>query len=347
MGEHYRQLTRTDRIKIESLLRVKCSTKQIAEILQVNPSTVYRETKRGEYEHLNSDWTTEIRYSADLAEERYQKNLAAKGGGLKIGKNRAYADYIEQKIVDEKYSPQAALGAALHEKKSFGVTICKVTLYSYIDKGIFYRLTNKDLPVKGQRKKKYNKVVRINKADITGTSIERRDAEIDKRETFGHWEMDTVKGKKKSQNSLLVLSERKTRKEIIKKLPSHTADAVVAALDDLEREWGARFSKVFKSITVDNGKEFSDCEGLERSAFNKNKKRTKLYYCHPYSSWERGTNEVQNKLIRRHIPKGTDFDNYPIKEIARIEAWINDYPRWLFKYESANDRFDREVKLLA
>lgn len=344
---HYRQLTRTDRIKLESLLRVKCPKSEIAKILQVNPSTVYREIKRGEYTHRNSDWTEEVRYSSDLADRRYRENLAAKGGGLKIGNDIALAEYIENKIVDEKYSPEAALGAAAKEKKSFKVSICKTTLYNYINDGLFLRLTNKNLPVKGKRKQKYNKVIRVAKTDLAGESIEKRPEEILKREEFGHWEMDTVKGKKRSKRSLLVLSERKTRKEIIVKLRSHTADAVVEAVDNLEREWGSQFSKIFRSITVDNGKEFSNCKGLELSAFDKSKKRTKLYYCHPYSSWERGTNEVQNKLIRRHIPKGTDFDEYPIEEITRIEAWINNYPRHMFGFETANDRFQSELMKLA
>lgn len=107
--------------------------------------------------------------------------------------------------------------------------------------------------------------------------------------------MDTVKGKRgKSKNSLLVLTERKTRDEIVMKLPEHTAAAVVNALDVIERKWGDMFKQVFKTITMDNGSEFADCEGIERSALGAGS-RTKTYYCHPYSSYERGSNEVTNK----------------------------------------------------
>ena len=161
--------------------------------------------------------------------------------------------------------------------------------------------------------------------------------------------MDSVLGQRgKSKNTLLVLTERKTRNEIIFKLPDHTDEAVVAALDRLERKWGAdMFKRVFKTITVDNGSEFADAEGLQRSIINEGEKRTKVYYCHPYSSWERGTNEVTNKMIRRKIPKGTNFDDRTEEEVESIENWINGYPRKIHGYHSAGELFKEEVKQLA
>lgn len=122
----------------------------------------------------------------------------------------------------------------------------------------------------------------------------------------------------------------------------------VAALDRLERKWGAdMFKRVFKTITVDNGSEFADAEGLQRSIINEGEKRTKVYYCHPYSSWERGTNEVTNKMIRRKIPKGTNFDDRTEEEVESIENWINGYPRKIHGYHSAGELFKEEVKQLA
>ena len=76
-------------------------------------------------------------------------------------------------------------------------------------------------------------------------------------------------------------------------------------------------------------------------------KRTKVYYCHPYSSWERGTNEVTNKMIRRKIPKGTNFDDRTEEEVESIENWINGYPRKIHGYHSAGELFEEEVKQLA
>ena len=76
---------------------------------------------------------------------------------------------------------------------------------------------------------------------------------------------------------------------------------------------------------------------MERSIRNLGKQRTKIYYAHPYSSWERGTNENSNKLIRRFIPKGIDISKVSKKKIKYIEEWMNNYPRRIFGYKSAND----------
>ena len=276
---------------------------------------------------------------------------AVRGTQLKIGNDIAYANYIEDKIVNEDYSPAAVLGELKAQGKEgdFSVTVCVTTLYSYIDKGIFLKLSNKNLPVKKNKKRNYKKVQRQQKRAAAGESIDKRPKEIDTREEFGNWEMDSVLGKRgKSKNTLLVLTERKTRNEIIFKLPDHTDEAVVAALDRLERKWGAdMFKRVFKTITVDNGSEFADAEGLQRSIINEGEKRTKVYYCHPYSSWERGTNEVTNKMIRRKIPKGTNFDDRTEEEVESIENWINGYPRKIHGYHSAGELFEEEVKQLA
>ena len=92
---------------------------------------------------------------------------------------------------------------------------------------------------------------------------------------------------------LLVLTERLTRKEIILKMKDRTASSTVKAIDRLERRYGKSFFKaLFKTIAVDNGVEFADCAGLESSIHGG--QRTNVYYCHPYSSWERGSNENQN-----------------------------------------------------
>lgn len=172
-----------------------------------------------------------------------------------------------------------------------------------------------------------------------GESIEQRPEEIDEREEFGHWEGDTVysgKGKRKTTRALLTLTERKTRKEIIIAIPNRKAETVVKALDALERKLGARrFRAIFKSITFDNGTEFAAAEELERSCINKHLPRTKVYFCHPYSSWERGTNENTNGMIRRRFPKGTNFAAVTNAQIAQAENWINNYPRKILGYKSS------------
>lgn len=344
-----RQLTMTDRIKIEALRKAGHSVIEVAKQIGVHRSTVYNELKRGQYMHRNSDYTEELRYSPDIAQRKCEENLKVRGTQLKIGNDLEYANYIESRIADNDYSPAAVLGElkAQGREREFKTKICVTTLYSYIDKGIFLRISNKDLPVKKNRKRGYHKLQRVQKRANAGTSIEKRPEEIEKREEFGHWEMDSVIGQRgKSKNTLLVLTERKTRNEIIFKLPDHTAESVVAAVNRLEKKWGDLFKSVFQTITVDNGTEFSACSELEKSVLD-NGKRTKLYYCHPYSSWERGTNEVTNKLIRRHVPKGTDFDSKTDEDIQIIEDWINDYPRKIHGYHSARELFDDEIRKLA
>lgn len=341
----FKHLSRTDRLTIETMLKDGKSKKEIAERIGVDESTIYREIKRGQYEHRNSDWTTEMRYSPDIAHEKYKENLKAKGPDLKIGNDQELADYIEKRIADDGYSPEAVLGEIKQKELPFQTSISKTTLYRYIDMGLFLTITNKDLPVKGRRKKKNKKVRRQARASA-GDSIEKRPEEIDVREEFGHWEMDTVVGKKgESKHSLLVLTERKTREEIITLLYEHTMEQVVKALDSLEEKWGSLFSQIFKTITVDNGSEFSNCAGMEKSALGDGS-RTKVYYCHPYSSYERGTNENQNRLIRRRVPKGENFDDRTEEDIQDVEDWINNYPRKLFGYRTAQTMFNMELKAI-
>lgn len=201
--------------------------------------------------------------------------------------------------------------------------------------------TQEELPRHGKKKHKYKKVKKNKSASRApaGESIEQRPEEIDEREEFGHWEGDTVysgKGKRKTTRALLTLTERKTRKEIIIAIPNRKAETVVKALDALERKLGARrFRAIFKSITFDNGTEFAAAEELERSCVNKHLPRTKVYFCHPYSSWERGTNENTNGMIRRRFPKGTNFAAVTNAQIVQAENWINNYPRKILGYKSS------------
>lgn len=343
MGKH---MSRNDRIAMETLLNAGHSKEEIAEQLHFHRSTIYREYNKGKYIHRNSDYTEEERYSSDLGQKAHDYAQEGKGRALKIGNDRELAEYIEDKIVNDRFSPEAALADVERSGIEFKTTISLRTLYRYIDNGIFLKLTNKDLPIKS-KKKKHNKKVQVQKRASAGESIENRPEEAKDREIFGHWEMDTVKGKRGvTKSCMLVLTERKTRDEIIIKIKDQGAASVVEALDRLERKYGDMFYKIFRSITVDNGVEFADYEGLERSVL-KEGKRTFVFYCHPYSSWERGTNENNNRLIRRHIPKGVDFEDTTDAEIAYIEEWINNYPRGIFNYKTSAESFEEEIRKLA
>ena len=165
-----------------------------------------------------------------------------RGTQLKIGNDIKLANYIEQKIVENHYSPGALIGEMRRTGmfKEFNTSICEKTVYNYIDKGIFLSLTNKDLPVKGKKKRKYNKV-HIQKRLERGISIEERPKNVNSRKEFGHWEMDSVIGKRgNSKKTLLTLTERKTRREYVFLQRDKSAGAVVDTLDILERRWGKR-----------------------------------------------------------------------------------------------------------
>lgn len=339
---HYKTLNWEQRLKIEALHKAGLSATRIAKEIGVHFTTIYRELKRGQYEHRNSDWTTEIRYSPDKAEQRKQDYLRAKGAELKIGNDRAYAEYIEYMIRVEKYSPAAVLGEIKRKGLQFDTTVCKQTLYRYIEQGVFLTLTNQDLPVKRNKKEHKHRKVKAAKPQ-RGTSIEKRPEEINARLSFGHWEMDCVEGAKGTKGTLLVLTERLTRYEIIRKMKDKTAESVVKALHSIEKEYTAPlFRIIFKTITVDNGTEFSDVLGIETARSGK-KARTKTYYCHPYSSWERGSNENQNKLVRRHYPKGCNFDPISAAEIRKMQNWINNYPRKMFDWYCSADLFQAHI----
>ncbi|MDR2589830.1 MAG: IS30 family transposase [Oscillospiraceae bacterium] len=330
---HFKHLTENDRLIIESMLNQKRKPEEIADRLGFNKSTIYRELNRGRYTRLSHDYIYYETYSPDIAHERYRQNLKNKGPALKIGDDHKLADYIEHKILHYKYSPGAILGEIKINGLVFDTTISISTLYSYISKGVFLRVTNKDLPNRGKQKKQYRRIRQSRPSK--GDSIEKRPHTINNRIEFGHWEMDLLEGTKKSKSAILVLTERMTRIQINEKIPNKKSASVIQALQRLKKRYGKRFAENFKSITVDNGSEFQNCLEME--------KYTKIYYCHPYSSWERGSNENQNRMIRRHFPKGTNFDNVTKKSISQAETWLNNYPRKIFGYKSANEIYSELI----
>jgi len=227
-----------------------------------------------------------------------------------------------------KHSPDAVTGEMKQKNHKLKGSICTKTLYNYIDRGIFEGITNHTLWEKRKRRRRrYKQVSRISLKNKGSRSIEERPERVNNRLEYGHWEGDTIVSRRLGgKPGLFTLTERMTREEIIMKIDSLTQHAISKALNKLEHNHGGCFKKKFKSITLDNGREFLDWESIEQSILN-GKKRTLVYFAHPYSSWERGTNENQNKMIRRFIPKGTDISKLSDREIKRIEDWMNNYPR--------------------
>lgn len=350
MRAPYKHLEITDRLRIERWIKQGMKPREISEKLHVHISTIYRELKRGQYERLNSKtWEMETAYSPDIAEEKHQEHLKNKGTDLKIGNDHEFARYIENTIIEKDCSPAAALGYAKNAGIEFSTTLSVATIYSYIHKGVFLRLTMADCPRHGKHKNAYKHVEKVTPARApAGESIDNRPEEVKDRSVFGHWEMDTVySGSKQSKKALLTMTERKTRKEIIILIPNRKAETVVRAIDALERKNGAaKFRLIFRSITVDNGSEFAAADELEKSCINKTIPRTTVYFCHPYSSWERGSNEHGNGMIRRRHPKGTSFEDVSKAQIADTEEWLNNYPRRVLGYRSAEMAFQAELRAL-
>ncbi len=332
-------LTWNDRLTIEKMLREGYSKPQIARYLGVHHSTIYDECRRGAVELKRSDLTTYISYSADVAKDYHLERKRNMEKPLKIGKDLRLARWLVATISDG-YSPSAACSMmGKTPETTFSCTLCRQTVYKYIENGYLWPLTNKALRYKKDEKRTYNRVKAAAKAP-RGDSIERRPAYINDRQEPGHWEMDSVVGVKGTKAALLVLTERVTRFEIIIKMRDDTAASVVRALDRLERKLGtATFREIFKSITVDNGSEFADCKGMEASCKAPGEARTHIYYCHPRSPGERGSNEKQNQLIRWFFPKGTDFRKVQAKKVRQVQDWINNYPRLILDWHTSAELF--------
>ncbi|MFC1808233.1 IS30 family transposase, partial [Candidatus Omnitrophota bacterium] len=216
--------------------------------------------------------------------------------------------------------------------------ICTKTLYNYIDAGIFADITNESLWQKRKRQKRaYNTIRRIGLKNPTARRITERPLAANERLEYGHWEGDCVKGKQGSKTTLLTLTERKTLEEIIIKLEQATQEEVRKAIDKLEKKYAETFKLKFKTITFDNGTEFLNWKTLELSVFDQKTHRVTIYFAHAYSSWERGSNENANRIIRRFIPKGVDIANFDKSKIKSIENWMNNYPRKSLGYKSAKE----------
>lgn len=322
-------ITERQRYEIELLLKERYSKPQIAKVLGIKYNTLYKEIVRGTVEQMDSLLAVHEVYKADYAQMVYEKSTSNRGRNLKIGSDHRLAAYIETMIREKKYSPEALIRHIEIEDLHFDTTLCPKTIYNYLDMGLFLHADNSDLPYKkpGKKKKKEEKpTVSLN--NRKGRSIEERPKSVLDREEYGHWEMDTVVSAQGTGLScLLVLSERMDREEILMKIRNKKSSTVVRALNRLEKQYGSKaFREKFKTITCDNGVEFLDAKGIEKSCITK-QQRTIVYYCHPYSSYERGTNENINRMIRRFFPKGTNFDDVTPAQVSFVQDWINNYPR--------------------
>ena len=343
-GKH---LTRDERVVIERMSRGGRPPRDIAEVLGRNCRTIERELVRGRVEHKDSELRVKIVYSSDRGQAVHDLNTTAKGPELKLGANHALAEYIGHRIAEHKESPDV-VAFRMRAARMDGA-VCTKTLYSYIDQGLIPGVSNETLWEKRKRRNRPRRSLhRSRKRPQKRESIESRPAHVEKRVEFGHWEIDLVVGPTAGSNAaLMTLVERKTRQMICRKIPDKSQASVLRAIKAIEAQFGARrFRRMFKSITADNGSEFLDVESLQRSAFSK-RQRTRLFYAHPYSSWERGSNENANRMIRRFIAKGRDIARFTLKAVREVVEWINNYPRRILDFVTPHQLFTNELKAIS
>ena len=333
-GKKYKHINYVERRQIERWYNKEGkSKKEISELLNKSERTIRREINKGLVNNLTYELEEITIYSADYAEKKYQYNLEAKGPELKIGNDYALVEYLENGIKKERKSPEVLIVEIERKGLKFKTKICAKTVRNTIKLGGVFNLEAKDMIYKKKYKSK-NREKTVCIAIPAEKSIEYRPKEADTREEYGHWEGDLLIGQKRRSAVLFTLTERKTREEIIIKLPNKEAAGVATALDKLENKYKNKFYEKFKTITFDNGNEFRAYKELEKSARRK-KKRIEVYYAHPYCSGERGSNENNNRLIRRFIPKGTNMNNITEEFIQWIEDWMNNLPRPMFKYKTS------------
>ena len=247
-------------------------------------------------------------YSADFAQKNYEINRkrSVKQPSLTNALKTKIVHYIKQ-----KYSPEMMV-------KAKGVPASISTIYYWIHHG---QLGVSKANLLYPRKKKSLKKQASPNFKPAGQSIEQRPESINQRDNIGDFEIDTVIQTRAKNECLLTLTDRKSRYQIIRLIPDKSAASVNQALRLILQEYQ------ITSITADNGAEFSRLSDVFDPKH--------IYYAHPYSSWERGTNENHNRLIRRWLPKGSK--NATQQQVAFIEHWINNYPKKVLDYKSPRE----------
>lgn len=283
-----------------------------------------------------------IPYNAHNANEDYKFKRALSKAHYILDQYPKMRKFIEDKIKIDGWAPDVIVGYMnkheMYLEDGF-TSISTPTIYNAIRYGIIdVKPEDTRRMVKFQKNQKdlVKKEVPENKKQY---SIENRPDNVNNREEFGHFELDTVLGTNKGNHQcLLTLTERKTRFEIIFKIEAKTAELVVEKFNQIKAFLKHDYDSLFKSLTTDNGSEFSDFLNIIKGT------DTKIYFCHPYASCEKGTNERHNGLIRYFIPKGNLIENYSSGDINKICNWMNNYPRKILDYRTPLEALQDEVK---
>ena len=327
----YIRLSLSDRIEIEKLLSQNLSVSKIAVALGRSRSTLKREI---------DPW----RKNGYCAEKAHF--YASKGATLrkrrktKLSLNKRLYEYVHSKLQLD-WSPQEISNRLeMDHPDDLTMRVSHESIYDYVyvhAKGELKKeLITHLRQSKGKRGRKRSQGE--GSSDGRGkipnaVSIEQRHLEVESREFAGDWEGDLIKGKE-NKTAIGTLTERKTRTTIIVKLESFDAETVRLAF---EKEFKTLPEQMRKTFTYDNGKETS---GHLKFTENLN---MAVYFCHPHSPWERGTNENTNGLIRQYFPKGTDFSLVSEEEIKFAQERLNNRPRKVLNWHTPKEVFDNEI----
>jgi len=310
----FKHLTQGQRYHIEAYKRAGYSNKEIAKNIGVHPSSIGRELKR------NSSPIRQ-RYGAASAQEMASLRKSANSKANKKLKNEMEALVIQYIKMD--WSPEQ-VSATLLNKHDFLLSF--VRIYQYIEQD---RQMGGDLytHLRFHGKKRRAKYGRKHKGGIKERiSISERPAIVDEKTRIGDFEIDTIIGKGK-QGAITTIVDRASAFVKIS-IPTTKRS------EDIESEATRLLlphKEITHTVTSDNGLEFANHKGIAKAL------DCSYYFCHPYSSWERGLNEYTNGLIRQYFPKGSSFENITPERIQEVEDKLNHRPRktlgWRTPYE--------------
>lgn len=330
---HGKHLSLDERGQIQALHKEGLSLRKIAERVGCAHTTVMYELRRGTPEK-KSGRGRKPTYSAKRGHHAYlqNRNRCRKPLRIENPKVESFIQWTVNKVRNDKWSLDACVGyARLNSIFDSDAMVCTKTLYNALASGKL-PLSVFEVPRVLSHKKKSNGTPKNRRC--LGRSIDDRPNIVDELTEIGHWEVDTVVGRKcKDEAVVFTLVERVTNKYIAIKIPSRTADAVASAMNILCDEYGDKFSDVFKTITADNGPEFSEFASFEKLG-------TKVYFAHPYSSWERSRNEHHNGMFREFVPKGVSINDYTYDEILSFADSMNARPRRSLGYHYPDELFD-------
>ena len=312
---NYSHLTQHERYQISDLKAQNLPTSQIAQKLKRHRSTIIRELQRntscsGDYLAIPAQALCTARQSARRNARQFQSA------------HWAHVEYYLRLSL----SPQQISGRLLAEK---ALSISAECIYLYIYKN------NRDdtglisyLRCQKRNRKRYASGRQRRGVMGNRTCIEQRPAIVDAKSRLGDWEGDTVIGAA-HQGVLVTLAERKSRYSLVKRVSSKHAQPVGNAVIELLRP----HRKYCHTLTFDNGKEFAQHEFMAKCL------QAKVYFAHPYCSWERGLNENMNGLIRQYFPKGTNFNHVSDDEVNDVVYRLNHRPRKCLQYKTPHEVF--------